>query len=86
MPAIDLELMHMQANLEHQLGDARAGLAEARLELSIFDLDQAAQDLHWPEGPPVSWSTLTARARRLERDIETLELALTGADQLAAAK
>lgn len=86
MPAIDLELMHMQANLEHQLGDARAGLAEARLELSIFDLDQAAQDLHWPEGPPASKATLTARVRRLERTIETLEQALTGADAMSAAK
>lgn len=86
MPTIDLELMKAQASLEHQLGEARAGLAEARIEMATFNLDRAAQDLAWPEGPPVPWRTMNERARRLERRIETLELALTGANALVAAK
>lgn len=86
MPAIDLHLMKAQADLEHQLGEARDSLRETRADLAIFNLPKADQDLTWPEGPPASWTTLTLRARRLERQIESLELALTGADQLAAAK
>lgn len=37
MPTIDTKLMTMQASLEHQLGEARAGAAEARAELAICD-------------------------------------------------
>lgn len=83
MPAIDLKLMNLQASLEHQLAEARAGAAEARAELAIFNLPKAEQDLAWPEGPPTSWSTMTARARRFARQVEALELALTGADALS---
>ena len=86
MPAMDLKLMKVQADLEHQLGEARADLEEARYQLEIFNLPQAEQDLAWPEGPPTSWSTLIARARRFARQVEALELALTGADALGAAK
>jgi hypothetical protein len=86
MPAIDIKLMNLQASLEHQLEEAKAGAAEARAELAIFNLPKAEQDLAWPEGPPTSWSTLTDRARRFARQVESLELALTGADALAAPK
>ncbi len=82
MPAIDVKLMTMQASLEHQLEEARAGAAEARAELAIFNLPKADQDLAWPEGPPATWTTLTQRARRFARQIEALEAALTGADSL----
>ena len=82
MPTIDTKLMTMQASLEHQLEEARAGAAEARAELAIFNLPKADQDLAWPEGPPATWTTLTLRARRFARQIEALEAALTGADAL----
>jgi hypothetical protein len=86
MPTLNIELMKAQAHLENALAEARAGLTEARAELAIFNLDRAEQDLAWPEGPPTSWSTLTDRARRFARQVESLELALTGADALAAPK
>lgn len=83
---IDLELMKAQADLEHQLEAAKAGLADARIEIAVFNLPKAEQDLAWPEGPPVPLATLQERVRRLERQRSNLELALTGADALAAAK
>ena len=82
MPAIDVKLMTMRASLEHQLEEAKAGAAEARAELAIFNLPKAEQDLAWPEGPPATWTTLTQRARRFARQVESLEAALTGADAL----
>ncbi|MEK9900982.1 MAG: hypothetical protein VW516_09565 [Rhodospirillaceae bacterium] len=85
MPAIDIHLMKAQADLEHELEAARASLAETRIELATFNRTKAEQDLAWPEGPPVPWRTLNARASRLERRVEALELALTGADQLVEA-
>ena len=82
MPAIDVKLMTPRASLEHQLEEAKAGAAEARAELAIFNLPKAEQDLAWPEGPPATWTTLTQRARRFARQVESLEAALTGADAL----
>lgn len=84
MPAIDTKLMTMQANLELQLEEAKRGAAEARAELAIYNLPKADQDLAWPEGPPATWTTLTQRARRFARQVEALELALTGANAIAA--
>lgn len=82
MPAIDVKLMTLRASLEHQLEEAKAGAAEARAELAIFNIPKAEQDLAWPEGPPATWTTLTQRARRFARQVESLEAALTGADAL----
>ena len=43
MPAIDVKLMTLRASLEHQLEEAKAGAAEARAELAIFNLPKAEQ-------------------------------------------
>lgn len=63
MPAIDVKLMTLRASLEHQLEEAKAGAAEARAELAIFNLPKAEQDLAWPEGPRRS-SGCRRRSRR----------------------
>lgn len=83
---LDIDLMKAQASLEQQLEDARATLKDARTEIAVYNLPKAEQDLHWPEGPPATLRTLQERVRRCERTISNVELALTGADQLAAAK